>query len=147
MRLPHRLQAHYIQIFCVLNVHQKYTIQRTKTIWSSNAAKIRYRFHALLPLPQSWMKLNLILFSCKWACTITLFLNIVAMLETYGMSNPNTLLLFLESLPQHFDVPSGSFDEFKANNNHTKFQCFPLNSTFIQKDLKLGDESISIVWV
>jgi len=57
------------------------------------------------------------------------------------------LALFLESLPQHFDTPSGdgSYDDFHAvQSTRVSFQCFPLNQSLIEADLLLKDNSTSV---
>ena len=68
------------------------------------------------------------------------------MLGNYSVVNPDSLVLFLESLPQHFDSPdgSGSFDGFEGAVNRSAWQCLPLNSTQIEDDLLLGDASVSV---
>ena len=66
-------------------------------------------------------------------------------LGNYSALNPNTLVLFLKSLPQHFDSPngSGSYDGFHQAVNRSAWQCYPLNSSQIGIDLLLGDISVS----
>ena len=65
----------------------------------------------------------------------------VTALGNYSALNPNSLVLFLESLPQHFDMPDGSYDGLLTATNRSKFTCLPLNSSRIQSDLlkPLGD--------
>lgn len=71
------------------------------------------------------------------------------MLETlgnYSALNPDSLVLFKESLPQHFDSPdgSGSYDGYFAAVNRSARQCVPHNASQIESDLLLGNVSVSV---
>ena len=72
-----------------------------------------------------------------------------AMTNSSSDSEPSPLVLFLESLPQHFDAPAGdgSYDDFHAVEEKTiftRFHCFPLNQSLIEADLLLQDNSTSV---
>ena len=70
-----------------------------------------------------------------------------AMTNSSSDSESSPLVLFLESLPQHFDAPAGdgSYDDFHAvQATRTPFQCFPLNQSLIEADLLLQDNSTSV---
>mmetsp|Transcript_26305 Transcript_26305/g.40203 ORF Transcript_26305/g.40203 Transcript_26305/m.40203 type:complete len:441 (-) Transcript_26305:139-1461(-) len=71
------------------------------------------------------------------------------MLETlgnYSALNPDSLVLFKESLPQHFDSPdgSGSYDGYSTAVNRSAWQCVPHNSSQIESDMLLGNVSVSV---
>lgn len=61
-------------------------------------------------------------------------------LENYSAMNVGPLVLFLESLPQHFDSPDGdgSYDGFHSAANRSAWTCTPLNSSQIESDLRVG---------
>lgn len=68
-------------------------------------------------------------------------------LGNYSATNPESLVLFLESLPQHFDSPDGggSYDGFIQAVNRDPWKCLPLNSSQIESDLSLlGDSCVSV---
>lgn len=70
----------------------------------------------------------------------------VSALGNYSAANPTALVLFLESLPQHFDSPAGdgSYDGFISAKNRSNFHCPPLDASQIESDLLLGDNSTSV---
>lgn len=62
----------------------------------------------------------------------------VMVLGNYSALNPDSLVLFFESLPQHFDAPDGSYDGLMAApTNRSMWTCPNLNSSQIQSDLSL----------
>ena len=68
--------------------------------------------------------------------------DMVKALGQYATLNSGSLILFLESLPQHFDAPDGSYDGWRANVNvnRSAFLCPPLNLTRVQTDQLVGDD-------
>lgn len=70
----------------------------------------------------------------------------ISALQNYSIFNKHSLLLFLESLPQHFDTPSGdgSFTDFKLGTDRNPWKCFSQNLTNEQQSVLISKNSTSV---